>query len=611
MKKQLLASIAALFADASLASIAALFATASLVSIAALFAAASSLHAQSGWGIPSMSLSGTTPASSSYTAAPGDLVMLTATASSDAVTLPNAPYDRTRVAAKLVAVSGTYDAVIATSGSDTFNTAGGSTSLTLSLVNQAINLQYVAATKVWVVVGDDLPLADADARYPRQSGTYLGMTVGTSGTAGYASTSGSAAVSGTAGYAALSGTAGYAYASGTAGYAALSGTANALSTALQNGTFPGMSVGGVTGPVAGSQVTGTVPISAGLASIAPLISKTSTTLGTGTNITLCSGSSIVTEANITLTGTGTYSISLSSTACQVGQLAMVNINWAAGQSAEFQVFNSTPGGVKLFDYANPSSNAASATLWFAWSGSVWVKASWASNNVTQLYAASIPQNGLVLQVEADFLGLTNSSALASWPDVSGQGNNLYQRASVSQPIFISGTTPSGRAALLYSGSQYMIGPPIISGTGGKAIFVVWRSNISNPTAQLAGQIGFPRGGSEWFSLESRGNANPYLRGDGADLGAASTSSTTWQLVEGTFTGGSGGTARTYRNGVQQATGTESYNTVATGNFYTGTNVDAPDFINGYVAAIVVYNRWVTDAERAQIEAYLDARYTLY
>jgi hypothetical protein len=423
--------------------------------------------------------------------------------------------------------------------------------------------------------------------------------------------SGSAAVSGSAGYAALSGTAGYAYASGTAGYAALSGTANALSTALQNGTFPGMSVGGVTGPVAGSQVTGTVPVSAGLASIAPLISKTSTTLGTGTNITLCSGSSIVTEANITLTGTGTYSISLSSTACQVGQLAMVNINWAAGQSAEFQVFNSTPGGVKLFDYANPSSNAASATLWFAWSGSVWVKASWASNNVTQLYAASIPQNGLVLQVEADFLGLTNSSALASWPDVSGQGNNLYQRASVSQPIFISGTTPSGRAALLYSGSQYMIGPPIISGTGGKAIFVVWRSNISNPTAQLAGQIGFPRGGSEWFSLESRGNANPYLRGDGADLGAASTSSTTWQLVEGTFTGGSGGTARTYRNGVQQATGTESYNTVATGNFYTGTNVDAPDFINGYVAAIVVYNRWVTDAERAQIEAYLDARYTLY
>src|SRR5207253_1542915 len=38
-------------------------------------------------------------------------------------------------------------------------------SLTLSLLFQAISLQYKSSTGIWYVVGDDLPLGDLDARF--------------------------------------------------------------------------------------------------------------------------------------------------------------------------------------------------------------------------------------------------------------------------------------------------------------------------------------------------------------------------------------------------------------------------------------------------------------
>lgn len=117
---------------------------------------------------------------SAYTAAAGDIVPCNAAGGAFAVALPAAPADKTRVTLKKV--DSTANAVtINCSGSDAFNAAGGSTSLTLSLQYQALTAQYAASSAVWYVVSDDVPLGQLDARYAavgRQVIAGTGLTGG-------------------------------------------------------------------------------------------------------------------------------------------------------------------------------------------------------------------------------------------------------------------------------------------------------------------------------------------------------------------------------------------------------------------------------------------------
>lgn len=113
----------------------------------------------------SQALTPTAVKTANYAAAAGDFVPVDTTAGAVTITLPTAPADKTRIAVKLVVLGGSNAVTISAGGSDVFNKAGGSTSLTLSLVNQALNLQYKASSSIWYVVADDLPLGDLDSRF--------------------------------------------------------------------------------------------------------------------------------------------------------------------------------------------------------------------------------------------------------------------------------------------------------------------------------------------------------------------------------------------------------------------------------------------------------------
>lgn len=100
-----------------------------------------------------------------YTGQAGELVIVDATAGNVPITLVSAPADGTVIAVKMITTSGGHTATITCGGTDVFNKTGGSTTATLTLTAQAILLQYAAATGIWYVVGDDLPLAQLDTRY--------------------------------------------------------------------------------------------------------------------------------------------------------------------------------------------------------------------------------------------------------------------------------------------------------------------------------------------------------------------------------------------------------------------------------------------------------------
>lgn len=99
-----------------------------------------------------------------YTAAAGDFVLVDTTSGALTITLPTAPADKTRVGVKHIIQGGTNTVSVVCAGTDVFNKTGGDTTLLLSLVNQALNLQYIAASHVWVVVADDIPLGSTDQR---------------------------------------------------------------------------------------------------------------------------------------------------------------------------------------------------------------------------------------------------------------------------------------------------------------------------------------------------------------------------------------------------------------------------------------------------------------
>ncbi len=107
----------------------------------------------------------TTVKTSAYTAAANQFVPVDTTSGAVTVTLPTAPADGSRITVKHVIQGSTNVVTVACGSSDVFNKASGSTTATLTLVNQAITLQYYTTGAIWYVVSDDLPLSGLDSRY--------------------------------------------------------------------------------------------------------------------------------------------------------------------------------------------------------------------------------------------------------------------------------------------------------------------------------------------------------------------------------------------------------------------------------------------------------------
>lgn len=109
-------------------------------------------------------LTPTATKTANYTAAAGDFVVADSSGGTFTITLPSAPADKTRIAIKKVDASATA-ITFATSGSDVFNKAGGSTTGSLLISSQGYEFQYQAAGAIWFILNTALPLTGLDARY--------------------------------------------------------------------------------------------------------------------------------------------------------------------------------------------------------------------------------------------------------------------------------------------------------------------------------------------------------------------------------------------------------------------------------------------------------------
>jgi hypothetical protein len=100
-----------------------------------------------------------------YTAVANEFVRADLTSGSFTLTFPTAPADGTLIGAKITTASGTNVLNLALGGSDVFNKAGGSTTGSLSLLNQAGNWQYKASDATWTTISTDITKSSMDILY--------------------------------------------------------------------------------------------------------------------------------------------------------------------------------------------------------------------------------------------------------------------------------------------------------------------------------------------------------------------------------------------------------------------------------------------------------------
>ncbi|RTL42341.1 MAG: hypothetical protein EKK48_10125 [Candidatus Melainabacteria bacterium] len=219
--------------------------------------------------------------------------------------------------------------------------------------------------------------------------------------------------------------------------------------------------------------------------------------------------------------------------------------------------------------------------------------------------AGVPRNGLSLWLRSD-QGVVGSGSVSEWDDCSGSGNNATQTVSGNRPTF-STNSVNGLPAITFGASQFFALPAGFSDfTAGASIFAILK-----PTSVTAGARILDLGnGATANNLQlqepSTNGAALYTYNGSSPLSVTASSALTlnqFQLLEAVHNGAASGTI--YTNSMQQAQGSlNNLLNVTRSNNFLGQGSGGGNNYIGQIAELMLFNRGVTAAERAAIEAYL-------
>lgn len=237
-------------------------------------------------------------------------------------------------------------------------------------------------------------------------------------------------------------------------------------------------------------------------------------------------------------------------------------------------------------------------------------------SVVLSYPVGLLPTGMKLWLKAD-AGVTKSSGnlVSGWVDQSGSGNDLSQSIAICQPSFADNAV-NGRPVVEFGGGSQMLQTTglVLSGTTPFTDFEVIRFNSIpgsnyqyiwwNGIDQTSGGYGSyistdPKITSSW------GSGNTGL-GDANDAAIGS-----WYRLSSRWAGGSGSTNhQMWINGNFIGSNRKIGSNFPSGFFSLGNF--GPSSYQGFygdVAEIMIYNRSLTDTERANVESYLSARWS--
>ncbi|MDS9468928.1 Ig-like domain-containing protein [Paracoccus sp. MBLB3053] len=219
-------------------------------------------------------------------------------------------------------------------------------------------------------------------------------------------------------------------------------------------------------------------------------------------------------------------------------------------------------------------------------------------------------NGLSLLLQSNIkIGLTAGSTVVSWLDGSGNGNNLIAQGN---PQLLADQTPTGQPAIVFDGSEDLLervhdNDPILnlpSGSSDRTVFLV--VDYINPNYSVSGVAYGDGGRNKTFGVVNKqgelavqgyGGANDFSTGvDGLQGGF---------LVQSAIL--SAGTLSQYRNGTLIDTDAHSFNTQIE-RLIIGGEINDKGQSEMKVAAVLIYNRALSESERVQVENFLKTTY---
>jgi hypothetical protein len=218
--------------------------------------------------------------------------------------------------------------------------------------------------------------------------------------------------------------------------------------------------------------------------------------------------------------------------------------------------------------------------------------------------AALPvTNGLVMYLDADAItGVANGAAVATWSDLSGNGNNAVPPTAANQPIYVaSSASYNGLACVQFDGvddwmdlNEMMI-------------------TVNNFTLFCVGKFDRADGANMYFFDGQQGSGDTRLRiasyngniqtrvgsmGDQTLIAGRSTDMHVYTLVSATT-----GAVQGFVDGVNTVNGTNASGLNPTA-FNLGSYNHEKDWLQGSIAQMIVYNRPLTSEEIQSVYAYL-------
>lgn len=232
----------------------------------------------------------------------------------------------------------------------------------------------------------------------------------------------------------------------------------------------------------------------------------------------------------------------------------------------------------------------------------------------EVFDPSLPTEGLVLHLESAFGVETSTESVSFWRDLSSGGNHL--RAS-GHPLLLGGG-PAGRSFVYLDGTDDhlanagpLVGLP--GGSGDRSAFAVVRYHGNGFGGLAWGSIATSHEscapeGNRVFGLVVDPGGDLAVQGwcPGNDFSTPSRAVGEGWLLHSVVLDGD--QLRQYRDGVEIASDTHLFATDSGGRLVIGAEIDGNPPVPMDVAAFLVYDRVLSEADRSTVEQYLTEKY---
>jgi hypothetical protein len=302
-------------------------------------------------------------------------------------------------------------------------------------------------------------------------------------------------------------------------------------------------------------------------------------------------------------------------------------------------------GTSITVYANPGSvpftGLSSSTDYYFFlrtkcSGTSY--SSWVSESFTTNIGLVPFRDGLILELESFTGSVTSSGYVTQWMDMSGLGNDVYRDATQYQPVYISSYF-NGQPAVFFSGS---IAPTItgsvlrtggvlsgLSGSTGMTAFVVARpssSEASGPVVEYAKSGSSAdsylnsTGSFQYNQLFSGGNIVGISGDTIGNVGRSKVDDSTVraqsqfavQTMTINYTLSSEEVVIYTNNATGSLAWTEANNSGSLESYPfaigSGVNNGKWEAWQGYIGAVLLYDKVLSESERTQVYNYLSSSY---